>query len=175
MKKVRNLILLCMLLICQQYITAQSYNLGKQKQSFAYETLYAYHAQIPQVVNNETVNTQPTETTADVEDIHSVEEKQKDIQPHCRIVYLNSVEEKQKDIDPHYIAYLNSAEGKQENINSHYIAYLKKVELFNYKYNAEIAESFKLEYIKHLIKTLSEKELKERSKGYSKELRKYRL
>lgn len=156
MKKVRNLILLCMLLICQQYITAQSYNLGKQKQSFAYETLYAYHAQIPQVVNNKTVNTQPTETTADVEDIHSVEEKQKDIQPH-------------------YIAHLNSAEGKQENINSHYIAYLKKVELFNYKYDAEIAESFKLEYIKHLIKTLSEKELKERSKGYSKELRKYRL
>ena len=127
-----------MLLICQQYITAQSYNLGKQKQSFAYETLYAYHAQIPQVVNNKTVNTQPTETTADVEDIHSVEEKQKDIQPH-------------------------------------YIAYLKKLELFNYKYDAEIAESFKLEYIKPLIKTLSEKELKERTKGYSKELRKYRL
>lgn len=42
------------------------------KQSFAYETLYANHAQIPQVVNNKTMNTQPTETTADVEDIHEM-------------------------------------------------------------------------------------------------------
>ena len=42
-------------------------------------------------------------------------------------------------------------------------------------FEKEIADSFDLEYIKHLIKTLSEKELKEKSEGYSKELRKYRL
>ncbi|MEE1069563.1 MAG: hypothetical protein U0K81_03725 [Paludibacteraceae bacterium] len=64
---------------------------------------------------------------------------------------------------------------EQKDIDSHYIAYLNKIELFNYKYKKEIAESFDLEYIKHLIKTLSEKELKEKSEGYSKELRKYRL
>ena len=40
-----------MLLICQQYITAQNYNLGKQKQSFAYKTLYA----------NQVIDIQPTQ------------------------------------------------------------------------------------------------------------------
>ena len=53
MRIVRNLILLCMLLICQQYIVAQSYDLGKQKQSFAYETLYAYRAIINPNITNE--------------------------------------------------------------------------------------------------------------------------
>lgn len=49
-----------MLFICQQYITAQNYNLGKQKQSFAYKTLYANRAQkTPLVKNtNDTINTQ---------------------------------------------------------------------------------------------------------------------
>jgi hypothetical protein len=36
------------------------------KQSFAHETLYANHAQIPQVVNNKTANTQPAETTKQI-------------------------------------------------------------------------------------------------------------
>ena len=59
MRRVYNLIALCMLLICQQYITAQNYNLGKQKQSFAYETLYSSHVQKTSVVknNNETTHT----------------------------------------------------------------------------------------------------------------------
>ena len=59
MKRVYNLIVLCILLICQQNIVAQSYNLGWRKQSFAFETLYATHEQIPQVINNDTpANTQ---------------------------------------------------------------------------------------------------------------------
>lgn len=60
MKRVYNLIVLCILLICQQNIVAQSYNLGTQKQSFAYETLYANLHGMSQVVksNNEMLNTQ---------------------------------------------------------------------------------------------------------------------
>ena len=60
MKRVYNLIVLCILLICQQNIVAQSYNLGRQKQSFAYETLYANQHGMSQVVksNNEMLNTQ---------------------------------------------------------------------------------------------------------------------
>lgn len=60
MRRVYNLIMLCILLICQQYIAAQSYNLGTQKQSFAYETLYANLHGMSQVVksNNEMLNTQ---------------------------------------------------------------------------------------------------------------------
>ena len=60
MRIVRHLILLCMLLICQQHVVAQSYKLGKQKQSFAYKTLYANRAQVSQVVksNSEMLNIQ---------------------------------------------------------------------------------------------------------------------
>lgn len=60
MKRVYNLIVLCILLICQQDIVAQSYNLGKQKQSFAYKTLYASYEQGLQVIinNNQPVNAQ---------------------------------------------------------------------------------------------------------------------
>lgn len=60
MKRVYTLIVLCILLICQQNIVAQSYTLGTQKQSFAYETLYANLHGMSQVVksNNEMVNTQ---------------------------------------------------------------------------------------------------------------------
>jgi hypothetical protein len=67
MRIVRNLVLLCILLICQQHIVAQNYNLGKQKQSFAYKTLYAN-----QIVknNNETINHQPIQPLASVKDTH---------------------------------------------------------------------------------------------------------
>ena len=64
MRRVYNLIVLCMLLICQQHIIAQSYNLGKQKQSFVYNTLYTNHAQ-KAINNNETINTQPIAITND--------------------------------------------------------------------------------------------------------------
>ena len=49
-----------MLFICQQYITAQNYYLGRQKQSFTYETLYASYEQGSQVIinNNQPVNAQ---------------------------------------------------------------------------------------------------------------------
>ena len=61
-----------MLFICQQYITAQNYNLGKQKQSFAYETLYANSAPKTPVVknSNEIINTQPIQPLASVKDTH---------------------------------------------------------------------------------------------------------
>ena len=70
MRRVYNLIMLCILLICQQDIVAQSYNLGKQKESFAYKTLYANHAQKTVKNNNETINTQSTQKMASVEEIH---------------------------------------------------------------------------------------------------------
>ena len=81
MKRVYNLIVLCMLLICQQNIVAQSYNLGTQKQSFAYETLYANLHGMSQVVksNNEMVNTQPVQPLASPEDIQKCEQVHKQI------------------------------------------------------------------------------------------------
>lgn len=41
MRTTFNLILVCLLLTCQQHIAAQNYRLGKQKSSFAYSSLYA--------------------------------------------------------------------------------------------------------------------------------------
>ena len=91
MKRVYNLIVLCMLLICQQNIVAQSYNLGTQKQSFAYETLYAKRPQKSQLEksqvensqvvksNNEMVNTQPAQPLASPEDIQKCEQVHKQI------------------------------------------------------------------------------------------------
>ena len=72
MKRVYNLIVLCILLICQQDIVAQSYNLGKQKQSFAYETLYANSAQRIQVVNTNTQSTQPMASAEEIQKCEQV-------------------------------------------------------------------------------------------------------
>ena len=60
MKTIQRLVLICMLFTCQQYITAQNYYLGRQKQSFAYKTLYASYEQRSQVIinNNQPVNAQ---------------------------------------------------------------------------------------------------------------------
>ena len=81
MRTILNLILVCILLICQQNIVAQSYNLGTQKQSFAYETLYANQHGMSQVVksNNEMVNTQPAQPLASPEDIQKCEQVHKQI------------------------------------------------------------------------------------------------
>ena len=72
MRRIYKLFVLCILLICQQHIVAQSYDLGKQKQSFAYQTLYANQHGISQVVksNNETINHQPIQPLASVKDTH---------------------------------------------------------------------------------------------------------
>lgn len=77
MRRVYNLIVLCILLICQQNIVAQSYNLGRQKQSFAYKTLYANSAQRIQVVNT---NTQPTQPIESAEDVQKCEQVHKQIE-----------------------------------------------------------------------------------------------
>ena len=82
MRIVRNLILLCILLICQQHIVAQSYDLGKQKQSFAYETLYANQAiniQPTQPIVVETIDTQSTQEMASAEDVQKCEKMHKQI------------------------------------------------------------------------------------------------
>ena len=86
MRTILNLILVCILLTCQQHIAAQSYNLGTQKQSFAYETLYAKRPQKSQVENsqvvksnNEMVNTQPAQPLASPEDIQKCEQAHKQI------------------------------------------------------------------------------------------------
>lgn len=84
MRKVYNLIVLCILLICQQNIVAQSYNLGTQKQSFAYETLYANQHGMSQVVksNNEMVNTQPAQNKV------TDKNEQKVLTTHKKIIQL---------------------------------------------------------------------------------------
>ena len=81
MRRIYKLFVLCILLICQQHIVAQSYDLGKQKQSFAYQTLYANQHGISQVVksNNETINPQPTSPMASPEDIQKCEQMHKQI------------------------------------------------------------------------------------------------
>ena len=66
MKIVRNLLLLCILLICQQYMVAQSYDLGKQKQSFSYKSLYRNSAKKEVVVKNTTPKTVVKEATKPV-------------------------------------------------------------------------------------------------------------
>ena len=82
MKTIQRLVLICILFTCQQYITAQNYNLGKQKQSFAYETLYSSPVQKTSVVknNNETTHTpQPASKMASAEDIQKCEQVHKQI------------------------------------------------------------------------------------------------
>ena len=95
MKRVYNLIVLCILLICQQDIVAQSYNVGKQTQSFAYKTLYAKRPQKSEVVksNNEVVKTQPIQkapTEAELKAIQIKEDIQKIKQTHKSIIKLTS-------------------------------------------------------------------------------------
>ena len=87
MRRIYKLFVLCMLLICQQYIVAQSYYLGKQKQSFAYNTLYTNHAQKTinnnEIINNnETINTQPAQKKL------TDQNEQKVIESHKQIVQL---------------------------------------------------------------------------------------
>lgn len=93
MRRIYKLFVLCMLLICQQYIVAQSYYLGKQKQSFAYNTLYTNHAQKTinnnettnnnEIINNnETINTQPAQKKI------TDQNEQKVIESHKQIVQL---------------------------------------------------------------------------------------
>lgn len=89
-----------MLFICQQHITAQSYNLGKQKQSFAYEALYAKRPQEAQVVKNnkEVVKTQPIQKAPTEAELKATkikeeilkEEIQKIKQTHKSIIKLTS-------------------------------------------------------------------------------------
>ena len=59
MRRVHNLILLCMLLICQQHIVAQSYKLGKQKHSFSYESLYKHSSAVKKVTVVEKTTPKP--------------------------------------------------------------------------------------------------------------------
>ena len=96
MKRVYNLIVLCILLICQQDIVAQSYNLGKQKQSFAYKTLYAKRPQKSEVVksNNEVVKTQPIQKAPTEAELKAIKIKEEEIQKikqtHKSIIKLTS-------------------------------------------------------------------------------------
>lgn len=91
MRIVRHLILLCMLLICQQHVVAQSYKLGKQKQSFAYKTLYANRAQVSQVVksNSEATNTQSAQPLANANDIQKCEQVHKQIETLINHAFLS--------------------------------------------------------------------------------------
>ena len=93
MKAIQRLVLICILFTCQQYIVAQSYYLGKQKQSFAYNTLYTNHAQKTinnnettnnnEIINNnETINTQPAQKKI------TDQNEQKVIESHKQIVQL---------------------------------------------------------------------------------------
>ena len=95
MRKVYNLIVLCILLICQQNIVAQSYNLGTQKQSFAYETLYANSAQRIQGVN---INTQSTLPMASAEEIQKCEQVHRQILRLTKHYYVDHVFKKYNNI-----------------------------------------------------------------------------
>ncbi len=95
MKRVYNLIVLCILLICQQNIVAQSYNLGTQKQSFAYETLYANSAQRIQGVN---INTQSTQPMASAEEIQKCEQVHRQILRLTKHYYVDHVFKKYNNI-----------------------------------------------------------------------------
>lgn len=108
MKRVYNLIVLCILLICQQDIVAQSYNLGKQKQSFAYETLYANSAQRIQVVNT---NTQSTQPMASAEEIQKCEQVHRQILRLTEHYYVDHVFKKYNNI-------YKSIPPMQENIDN---------------------------------------------------------
>ena len=113
MKRVYNLIVLCILLICQQDIVAQSYNLGTQKQSFAYETLYAKQPQKSQVeksqveksqvvksnrpwlfIGREIVKTQPIQKAPTEAELKAIKIKEEEIQKikqtHKSIIKLTS-------------------------------------------------------------------------------------
>ena len=74
MKTIQRLVLICILFTCQQYITAQNYYLGRQKQSFAYKTLYARYEQGSQVIinNNQPVNAQNAQKTSTDENAQDV-------------------------------------------------------------------------------------------------------
>lgn len=77
--------MLCILLICQQQVVAQSYNLGRHKQSFEYETLYANQPKVSEVIksNNEIVKTQSTKEIAG-----GIEDLKDDKQIHKKIVKM---------------------------------------------------------------------------------------
>ena len=87
MRRVYNLIMLCILLICQQYIVAQSYYLGEQKQSFSYNTLYANHAQ-KTINNNEIINNNKTINTQPAQKKITNQNEQKVIESHKQIIQL---------------------------------------------------------------------------------------
>ena len=108
MKRVYNLIALCILLICQQDIVAQSYNLGNQKQSFAYEMLYANSAQRIQVVN---INTQSTQPMASAEEIQKCEQVHRQILRLTKHYYVDHVFKKYNNI-------YKSITPMQENIDN---------------------------------------------------------
>ena len=132
MRIIRNLILLGILLICQQYIVAQSYNLGKQKQSFAYETLYANHAQKTPVVKNnneittrytqpiaiETIDTQPTQPMASAEDIQKCE------QAHKQIVKLNNYYSEGRLFNKYNNIYKTISQTQENMLNLQKIQYV---------------------------------------------------
>ena len=108
MKTIQRLVLICILFTCQQYITAQSYNLGKQKQSFAYETLYANNAQRIQVVNT---NTQSTQPMASAEKIQKCEQVHRQILRLTEHYYVDHVFKKYNNI-------YKSITPMQENIDN---------------------------------------------------------
>lgn len=94
MRKVYNLIVLCILLICQQNIVAQSYNLGTQKQSFAYETLYAKQPQKSQLEKSQVENSQVVKSNNEMLNTQSAQKKvtnqieQKVLTTHKKIIQL---------------------------------------------------------------------------------------
>ncbi|MBO5673154.1 MAG: hypothetical protein J6S09_02550 [Paludibacteraceae bacterium] len=89
MRRVYNLIMLCILLICQQHVVAQSYNLGRQKQSFAYETLYANQHGMSLVVKSNNEITQPTQPMASPEYIQKCEQVHKRIETLINRTFLS--------------------------------------------------------------------------------------
>ena len=121
MRRIYKLFVLCILLICQQHIVAQSYDLGKQKQSFAYKTLYANQAiniQPTQPIVVETTNPQPTHPIAGVEEIQKCEQWHKQIIKLANYYYGGQVLKKYNNI------YKSMPQTEENMINLQKIQYV---------------------------------------------------
>lgn len=89
MRTILNLILVCILLTCQQHIAAQSYHLGEQKSSFAYRSLYANPNAVKVVKPAENIE-YPSDHALQIQNIASNEDIEKTQRYHKQLNRLET-------------------------------------------------------------------------------------
>ena len=126
MRRIYKLFVLCILLICQQHIVAQSYDLGKQKQSFAYETLYAYRAIIsPNITNEIEKNSSPsTQQSAHNHDVVIVLQTHKYLEKKVKKAQLNW-DYRYENV---FSGYNNILDSFQDNLTEENIQLIAKIQ-----------------------------------------------